>query len=415
MGHKLTSTDINKGYYLKKRDKSVQIKLHISNLYLWVSKAGKCTFMFKIYLRGKSTWIKLGNHPIMTVSDAVAKSHEMQNKRDSGINPNKEKQELQNKSILLSSFIDKYTEVTAISNNWAKSTIDNYRYTFGVIKQRIGNYYIHEITTSILEKEIFIEYHQSKRFAGAKNVLVQLKSLFKYAIKKEVITNDPTLSVDDLYNKEAALKRNLVLTVDEIREFINSVYKSNKILNEYKYYIHLLILFGARKSELTNATWGSIDWDRKIYKNFQSKVSSENQLPIGEMGMKILKRLQSCAKNNYILYNKFTMYKNIPVGESFFNAVLDSLEFNQKRKTRQEKLSPHDFRRIFTTLAKIPQKYLPAEISMTIGHDIRSQVEKHYDYHPEMLNKKAEILRVVDEELNKLIEPELDILNLMLV
>ena len=122
MAIKLTSSEIDKKYYNKKQLKNKQIKLNIPNLYLWVTKNGKCTFRFKLYMDGKFSWATLGKHPFMTVSDAVAKSYEMQSKRDAGVNPNQEKREFAQKNIKLSDLIEDYKTISSKTTAKAEST-----------------------------------------------------------------------------------------------------------------------------------------------------------------------------------------------------------------------------------------------------------------------------------------------------
>ncbi len=413
MAIQLTSTDINKKYYLKKHEKAMQIKLHVPNLYLWVTKNGKCTFRFKIYMKTVFTWVTLGNHPVLTVSDAVAKAHEMQSKRDAGVNPNEEKRELANKNILLADFVNSYIEVGAKINNQANSTTQSNHYLFNIIKDKLGIYSIQEITSTLIHSKLLKDYIIANKLAMANRFKIKLRQLFEYAIKRELIIKNPTSNLDTYYQPKDAHQRNLHLTEAELKEFINGLYIAD-IPNTVKYYIHLIIILGVRKSELANATWDMVDFNNAVFNNYQIKTKKENKLPLSEQAVKLLKRLRAISKDGYIMVNRDSIGKNKPVSHSYLNRVLDSLEFN-KLRNRENRVSPHDFRRVLSTLANKSELFAPIDIEMALGHETRSSVERHYNNNATYLNRKRAVLDWTAKEVDKLIAPEFDVYNLLVV
>jgi integrase len=102
------------------------------------------------------------------------------------------------------------------------------------------------------------------------------------------------------------------------------------------------------------------------------------------------------------------------VSKNFFNEVLDSLEFNKSRE-RKDRISPHDFRRVLSTLANESELFAPIDIEMALGHETRSGVEKHYNNNATYLNRKRAVLDWIADKVDSLIEPELDVYNLLVV
>ena len=189
----LTNTDIKTIYYQKTFDKPLQIKLHIPNLYLWVSKKGRCTFRFKYYRLGVFTWVTLGDHPTLAVSAAVEKATQMQQKRNAGTNPNVEKRELASKELLFSDFIDKQIEIINKQNLLAKNTIENTLIAYRIIREKLGSYKLHELTTTIIQTKLIKSCVDQDKLAMANRYRIKVKQLLDNAVKKELIIKNLVL------------------------------------------------------------------------------------------------------------------------------------------------------------------------------------------------------------------------------
>ncbi|MDQ5920922.1 MAG: hypothetical protein QG673_978 [Pseudomonadota bacterium] len=413
MSVKLTSTEIDKQYYLKLHSENKQIKLHVPNLYLWVTKKGQCTFRFKLYMNGCFSWVTLGKHPAMTVSNAVVKSYEMQSKRDAGINPNNEKRKLSAKNILLSAFIDDYVKINNKINIYADSTRQYSQYVFNIIVERLGSYKLQDITTSLIYAKLIKNYIDAGKLAMANRFRIKLKQIFDVAVKRELLIKNPVENLDNYHHPKDSYERNLHLTEIELQQFINELYRAD-IPNTTKYYIHLIIILGVRKSELYHATWDMIDFDNKVFNNYQIKTKKINKLPLSQQAFRILNQLKSISTSNYIVTNVKSIGKNQPVSHSYFNKVLDMLEFNKLRE-RQDRISPHDFRRVLSTLANESEQFAPIDIEMALGHETRSGVERHYNNNTAYLNCKRAVLEWMANKIDALIDQDMDVYSLLII
>lgn len=405
---KLTSTDIDKKYYRKQHNKAMQIKLHVPNLYLWVTKTGKCTFRYKIYLQGNFNWATLGHHPTLTVNAAVALAYEMKNKRDAGINPNEEKREKARKNIKLSEYINQY--LNEPTKPRADSTQKAEQYLFGIINDKLGTIKLHDITATIIKSKLLNSYLTENKLAMANRLRVKLNQLFKHAIKQEVLTKNPASNLDTYYTPKNAQANNLHLTVNDLQAFINNLYKTD-IKTSVKYYIHLAIILGVRKSELYNATWDMIDFDNAIFNNHQIKTNRINKIPLSSQALIILTKLKAATKGKYLMTG-YTL--NNPVSKNYFNEVLDKLEYNRSRE-RAKRISPHDFRRVLSTLANESELFAPIDVEMALGHETRSGVERHYNNAAVYLSRKKAVFDWIANKVDSLINPEFDIYNLLVV
>lgn len=408
MAIKLTSTDIDKQYYLKKHDRTMQLKLHIPNLYLWITKSGKCTFRYKTYLQGNFTWVTLGHHPALTVNAAVALAYEMKTKRDAGINPNEEKRDKASKNILLSEYINTYlkesTKPHAVSTQKAET------YLFGIIIGKLGAIKLQDITATIIKNKLLNDYLTDNKLAMANRLRVKLNQLFNHALKQELLIKNPASNLDAYYTPKNAQANNLHLTAKDLQQFINDLYHSD-IKTSVKYYVHLAIILGVRKSELYNATWDMIDFDSAIFNNYQLKTSKVNKIPLSHQAVKLLAKLKKATKGKYIMTGNVL---DKPVSKNYFNEVLDKLEYNRTRE-RAERISPHDFRRVLSTLANEAELFAPIDVEMALGHETRSGVERHYNNATVYLSRKKAVFDWIADKVDGLINPELDIYNLLVV
>ncbi len=361
--------------------------------------------LFRSYLDSKFSWVTLGKHPLMTVHDAVATAHNMQAKRNAGINPNKEKLELIAKNIQFRTFVNEYISIdNKVNNNYAKSTKEYSKYIINIILNKLGDYRINDITSNIIFEKLIKDYINENKLAMANRFRIKLKQIFDSALKKELITKNPAYSLDSYHKPKDSQNRNLHLTKETLKEFINDLYSAN-IYPNIKYYIHLMIILGVRKSELTHTTWEMIDFENKIFNNYQIKTKKLNKIPLSPQALKILSILKRHSKSKYIVTGMNLIGKDKPVGHSYFNKVLDNLEFN-KTRIRKDRISPHDFRRVLSTLANESELFAPIDIEMVLGHETRSGVEKHYNNNATYLNRKREVLdwiaNLVDELIIKI-------------
>lgn len=407
-----TSTDIKKYFYSKTHPKSLQIKLHVPNLYLWVTIKGKCTFRFKLYINGKFSWVTIGHHPLMTFGSAVAAAAILQNKRDAGIHPNREKKELARQNILFLEFVNDYEQIDLKLNTRAESTQKYNMYMLGVIRDKLGAFKLKELNAEIIYSKLIKSYVDDEKMAMANRFKIKLRQIFQLAVKKELLNKNPADNLDNYYSSSNAHERNLYLSFVELREFLADLFNA-PISNHNKYYILLILLLGLRKSELASAKWDMFDFEGNIFNNYQIKTKKINKLPMSDAVVKLVLRLNEKSIDDYLVVNTTTVGKNIMLHHAYFNKILDGLNFNLSRD-RVDRISPHDLRRALSHLANESEKFPSIDVEMVLGHDVRTSIEKHYNNSTNYLTRKREVLNWWSEKVMSLISPEIDVFNLPL-
>ena len=137
----------------------------------------------------------------------------------------------------------------------------------------------------------------------------------------------------------AETSRDRVLSDDELR----AVWRAADALETpYDGFIKLLILTGARRSEVAGMMWREIDFDAKLWTlpAARAKNATEYQIPLSDSAVQILRALPRIADSDLV----FTLSGRVPI-RGFHNV-----------KTRIDDLMPagpswtlHDFRRTFAS------------------------------------------------------------------
>ncbi|MDQ5920733.1 MAG: hypothetical protein QG673_789 [Pseudomonadota bacterium] len=404
----ITDTKIKTDYYQKNRDKLCIIPMG-NNLYLFVSPKGKCTFSFKIYIKGNiKSWLKLGEYPTLTTKQAQKKAIECQELVNIGQNPAEKQKEANAKNIdvrqLVDIFIERRLNEVRREGNSRKSKLQQ----LNLIAATIGNIKIKELTQNDIYNRLLKPLVDRDKKAMAETQRKNIKQLLNFAIRQEFLDKNVATILDNFTQKPR--ERNL--SIEELKIFLNELYLAD-IKTSQKYAFHLLIMLGIRKSELTQAKWEQINFQNKTFINYQHKTSSPYTIYLPTQAIKILERLKSIARTDYIISSNRSI-SNKPVASTYLNNIL-GLKLQQYLQTKYNisSFTIHDFRRTFSTILNNNHKFDNLVISSAMGHQIKG-VERHYNHatYAEILTK---LWQYYADFLDELIQPELNIYNLICV
>jgi hypothetical protein len=105
LAKQLTKSIIENKYNGKPQVKQLEVSAG-DNLYLIVSKVGKCTWKYSVRKNGQATWVVIGELDMFSLDEAVVKAKEYKKIANEGFNPNKIKQQQLNKQITISQLIE---------------------------------------------------------------------------------------------------------------------------------------------------------------------------------------------------------------------------------------------------------------------------------------------------------------------
>jgi integrase/recombinase XerD len=240
-------------------------------------------------------------------------------------------------------YIKDYLDYLKIDRKYSKNTITSYETNL----MRFYNFTNGDIFVS---KSVITSFIQNLKKEGKSNrtiahYITVLKEFYKFLEKEEVITNNPTI-----YLEQVKLKNSLptVLDEDEVERLLE-IPLNNKYDYRNKAMLEILYSSGLRISELLNLKVHDINLDEANIKVL-GKGSKERIVPLGDyaityvtMYLNIYRPLfLKKDKNDYLFLN---CRGNIMSRQAFFK-ILKDLAKQQQIKTE---FSPHTLRHSFAT------------------------------------------------------------------
>lgn len=132
----------------------------------------------------------------------------------------------------------------------------------------------------------------------ANRVVEVLRKAFNIARRRGIIDRT-ALNPAEGIERFAEKKRKRWLTEDEARRLGTAI---DREPNPYiRNALWLLLLTGARKTELLNARWDQVDWDRQVLKLPDTKSGEEQEIALSGPAIAILRAIPKVAHNKHIL------------------------------------------------------------------------------------------------------------------
>lgn len=268
-----------------------------------------------------------------------------------GKNPFAELEELKNVPKFQQFIEDQYIPyVKSYKRSWQcdVSLIKNH------IVPNFGSKYMNDITKKDLHA--FITQHLKTHAPGSVNrVLILIRYMFNLAIKWEVpcITKNPTKDVSLL---EENNKMERYLTVEETERLFDAVQKSQNPM--LKYIVSMLILTGARKSEVLHAKWSEFNFEQRLWRIGMSKSGRARFVPMSDGLVTLLEMVPRHPGKDYVFVNPDTGKR---VGNFFY-------AWNTARtRAGLSDLRVHDLRHSFASFLVNSGRSL-YEVQRILGH-----------------------------------------------
>ncbi len=169
-----------------------------------------------------------------------------------------------------------------------------------------------------------------------------LKRLFSYAIARQKTQFNPAAAIEGRFIAQAK-SRDVSLTSDEIGRLLRSVYQSS-MRRSNKLALHLLILTMVRKTQLTEARWDEIDFEKAewIIPAGRMKKDKTQVVSLCRQAIAMLNELKGLSSDSeWVLPSRHSLIK--PISHTTLNAAIRTLELDIQQ------FVIHDFRRTAST------------------------------------------------------------------
>jgi integrase len=329
---------------LKHKDGVRYSKADSGGLLLDITPGGVKSWVFRYRLNGKREKVGIGHYPEVSLKEARAERDKLAATVRSGKSPFAEKKlarEGMSTNPTVKEFVERYYW-EQIVKNW-KDPSHIRRYLDKEILPAFGTLQLKDVTAPDVQKLVY-----RKRDNGQVQAAIQLrgviKRMFDYAIETRLVTSNPAAMVATRYVGKAR-KRSRVLTANEIRTYLRTIYQSN-IRRQFKLALHILLLTLKRKSELLLARWEHVDFEKGEWTipadNMKSAkptiVYISNQVAEMFRELKIL-----AGDSELVLPGRGSSTR--PFAKNALNKALEGLTFEG-----MDPLTIHDLRRTGATL-----------------------------------------------------------------
>jgi integrase len=257
------------------------------------AKAAKA-FILNYRVGGQERRLTIGGYPEWSAAAAREKAKEYKRRVDVGADPMAERHE-ERAAATMGELCDLYVE-RHLPKKRPSSQRDDRSIIARVIVPRFGKAKVASVRYTDVEA-LHRELSASAPYAANRAVAL-LSKMFSLAIKWEMITENPGKGVER--NTEHVRARYLGL--DELSRLINvlDAHANQSAANA----IRLLLLTGARRSEVLSATWDQFDLDAGRWEKPAANVKQKrlHRVPLSQLAIKLLSEMRARASSERLLF-----------------------------------------------------------------------------------------------------------------
>lgn len=363
----LTDAQVRKIKPLEKKTKYADGK----GMYLEVTPSGGMHWRMKFRFNGKENIFSIGTYPDTTLAQARRIRDEARLNLKDGINPNEAKKQ---KKLQF----DESTLFRSLAMEWMEDRK-------AVIKETT---YLRDL--SVFEKDLFpvlgdmpIDQIKGKDVLAcakkieergalemAKRSIPLAGRIFRFAIRKGIIENDPTPHLGEAL-KPRKVKNMARLDISEFPAFVKRMdcYHGNLIIRSA---LQLMTLTFVRTAELRMMEWNEIDYENHLWRipAHKMKMAMPHIVPLSKQALEILERIQPITGiKQYVFYNYSTAK---PISSNALLCAIRTMGYNGK-------MTGHGFRGLASTTLH-EQGYMHDAIEIQLAHRVGNAVSQAYNH-----------------------------------
>lgn len=256
---------------------------------------GRKMYFFQYRNKYKTTKkIKIGVHGNITTEQARETAKELAIKASTGKDPAAENK-AQKSSPIMADLARDYIELYALKEKSAKSVKEDKAMLKNHILKEFSSKKVAEVTSRDIQ---VLRGKLDDRRVISNRILSLLQKMFNLAIQWEWRTDNPVSGVQ----KHKEHKRTRWLQEEELKRL-------TEVLDDYpnqamSNIIRLLLLTGARKHEILEATWDQFDLEKGVWTKIAhaTKQRKMEHCPLSPTTLKILRAMQSTKTDSPYLF-----------------------------------------------------------------------------------------------------------------
>ena len=215
--------------------------------------------------------------------------------------------------------------------------------------------------------------------------------IFRFAIRKGLIENDPTPHLHEAL-KPRKVKHMARLDISEFPPFLERMdrYHGNPVI---KTAIQLMTLTFVRTGELRMMEWSEIDFENKIWRipAEKMKMALPHLVPLSRQAIELLESLLPLTgRKQYVFYNHSTAK---PMSSNAILCVIRTMGYNGK-------MTGHGFRGLASTTLH-EQGYMHDAIEIQLAHRVGNAVSQAYN-HAQHLEFRTKMMQEWSDFIDRL-------------
>ena len=358
-------------------------------LYLEVTPSGGRFWRLKYRFNGRESTLTIGSYPEISLAQARRARDEARIQLYNNIDPNAVKnQRLQQ--------MDESTLFKSLAMEWMEDRK-------AVIKETT---YLRDL--SVFEKDLFpalgdmpIDQIKGKDVLAcakkieergaqemAKRSIPLAGRIFRFAIRKGIIENDPTPHLQEAL-KPRKVKHMARLDISEFPPFLERMdrYHGNLVT---KTAIQLMTLTFVRTAELRMMEWDEINFETKLWRipAEKMKMAQPHIVPLSKQAIELIERLRPLTGNKQYVFYNHSIAK--PLSSNALLCAIRTMGYNGK-------MTGHGFRGLASTTLH-EQGYMHDAIEIQLAHRVGNAVSQaynhaqHLDYRIKMMQEWSDFI-----------------------
>ncbi|WP_336162865.1 tyrosine-type recombinase/integrase [Acinetobacter ursingii] len=384
----LTDAHVRKIKPLEKKKRYADEK----GLYLEVTPSGGRFWRLKYRFNGRESTLTIGSYPEISLAQARRTRDEARIQLYKNIDPNAIKNDRLQQT-------DESRLFKVLAMEWMedrKAVIKEATYLRDLsvfekdIFPALGNMPIDQIKgKDVLACAKKIEARGAQEMA--KRSIPLAGRIFRFAIRKGLIENDPTPHLHEAL-KPRKVKHMARLDISEFPPFLERMdrYHGNPVI---KTALQLMTLTFVRTAELRMMEWSEIDFENKIWRipAERMKMALPHLVPLSTQAIELLKSLLPLTgRKQYVFYNHSTAK---PMSSNAILCVIRTMGYNGK-------MTGHGFRGLASTTLH-EQGYMHDAIEIQLAHRVGNAVSQAYN-HAQHLEYRTKMMQEWSDFIDRL-------------